>query len=108
RGADRRGRADRPRCAARAPRSMSGYRIVTLADLDRIEVPGSPVLRPLRRELGITAFGVNAYSADEPGNAVIAGHREPGGPEELYVVVSGHATFTVGEDTVDAPAGTLV
>lgn len=87
---------------------MSGYRIVTLADLDRIEVPGSPVLRPLRRELGITAFGVNAYSADEPGNAVIAGHREPGGPEELYVVVSGHATFTVGEDTVDAPAGTLV
>ena len=28
--------------------------------------------------------------------------------EELYIVLSGHATFTVGGDEVDAPAGTLV
>jgi tetratricopeptide (TPR) repeat protein len=28
--------------------------------------------------------------------------------EELYVVVEGHATFTVDGDEVDAPAGTLV
>jgi tetratricopeptide (TPR) repeat protein len=28
--------------------------------------------------------------------------------EELYVVVSGHATFTVGGDEIDAPEGTLV
>jgi quercetin dioxygenase-like cupin family protein len=87
---------------------MSGYQIVTLAELDRIEVPGSPVLRPLRHALGVTAFGVNAYTGDEPGDVVIVGHSEPGGPEELYAVVSGHATFTIGEDKVDAPQGTLV
>ncbi|MGH3051069.1 MAG: TPR end-of-group domain-containing protein [Gaiellaceae bacterium] len=87
---------------------MSGYQIVTLSELDRIESPGNPVLGPLRHTLGVTAFGVNAYTGDQPGDAVIVGHREPGGPEELYVVVSGHATFTVGQDTVEAPAGTLV
>jgi len=87
---------------------MSGYRIVTLADLDRIEVAGSPVLRPLRHELGVTAFGINAYTGDETGDLVIEQHREEGGPEELYAVVTGRATFTLDGVAVDAPAGTLV
>src|SRR3954464_9590800 len=66
---------------------------------------------PLRRLLGVLAFGVNAYRADAGGHVVeehdelgaVAGHHE-----ELYVVLSGRATFTVGGETVDAPAGTLV
>jgi hypothetical protein len=87
---------------------MSGYQIVTLAELDRIESAGNPVLRPLRNTLGVTAFGVNAYTGDQPGDLVIEEHRELGGPEELYVVVTGRASFTLDGKTIDAPAGTLV
>jgi len=40
---------------------------------------------------------------------VIPEHDEvPTGHEELYVVLSGQATFTVGGDEVDGPAGSLV
>jgi oxalate decarboxylase/phosphoglucose isomerase-like protein (cupin superfamily) len=40
---------------------------------------------------------------------VIKRHEETeSGAPELYIVMSGHATFTLGEDEVDAPAGTLV
>lgn len=67
---------------------------------------------PIRTELGIGAFGVNAWRATEAGQELIGEHDEvgggAGGHEELYVVLSGHATFTVDGETVDAPAGKLV
>ena len=67
---------------------------------------------PIRIELDINAFGVNAWRATEPGQELIEEHDEVGGSagrhEELYVVLSGHATFTVDGETVDAPAGKLV
>jgi hypothetical protein len=64
---------------------------------------------PIRRHFSIDAFGVNAYQADEAGAPVISDHVETlTGHEELYVVVEGHAVFTVAGDEVDAPAGTLV
>jgi mannose-6-phosphate isomerase-like protein (cupin superfamily) len=66
--------------------------------------------RPIRHELGITAHGVNAYTGHEVGDQVLDDHDEANtGHEELYVVLTGRATFTLGEsETVDAPAGTLV
>src|SRR5205814_8947924 len=43
------------------------------------------------------------------GAAVISEHDEtPSGHEELYLVLEGHATFTVAGEEIDAPAGTLV
>jgi hypothetical protein len=64
---------------------------------------------PIRRRFGIRAFGVNAWRADEAGATVIAERDEKDwGHQELYTVVSGHATFTVDGDEIDAPAGTLV
>jgi tetratricopeptide (TPR) repeat protein len=64
---------------------------------------------PLRRRLGITAFGVNAWRPQSDGRTIIGEHDEATtGHEELYVVVEGHATFTVDGDEVDAPAGTIV
>ena len=39
---------------------------------------------------------------------MIEPHREESGTEELYVVVRGAARFTLGDETFDAPAGTLV
>ena len=67
---------------------------------------------PIRTELGITAFGINAWRSSGAGQELIEEHDEvgggAGGHEELYVVLSGRATFTVGGETVDAPAGQLV
>ena len=42
------------------------------------------------------------------GDHVIERHREPKGPEELYVVLRGTAQFTLGEESFEAPVGTLV
>jgi quercetin dioxygenase-like cupin family protein len=65
----------------------------------------------IRRHFGVQAFGVNAYRADA-GTRVIEEHDELGGNagrhEELYVVVSGSARFTVDGDDIGAPAGTLL
>jgi mannose-6-phosphate isomerase-like protein (cupin superfamily) len=64
--------------------------------------------RPVRREFDIRAFGVNAYTAKEAGQRVVEEHREEDGHEELYVVVSGRATFKVDGEEHDAPPGTLI
>jgi quercetin dioxygenase-like cupin family protein len=87
----------------------AGYEILSLDDLDRVPYRGSgEVLRPLRRRLGFRAFGVNAWSAEATGDKLIPPHEEDSEQEELYVVVRGAARFTVGDETSDAPAGTLI
>jgi quercetin dioxygenase-like cupin family protein len=88
---------------------MSGYEILSLDDLDKVPYRGSgEVLRPLRKRLGFRAFGVNVWSAEAAGDKLIPPHEEDSGHEELYVVVRGTASFTVGDETFDAPAGTLI
>lgn len=63
----------------------------------------------MRKTLGVTAFGINAYTAASAGDEVVEDHtEEPSGHEELYAVVRGHATFTVDGEEIDAPAGTIV
>jgi len=85
------------------------YEIRSLDDLERLpSSSGELTLLPLRRTVGFRPFGVNAWLGAAAGDHVIERHYEKGGDEELYVVVRGRATFTVGEETVDAPAGTLV
>jgi hypothetical protein len=85
-------------------------RIARIADLPAIRVEGV-TWRPVRRELDVRAFGVNAYTADA-GALLIEEHDETGdgagGHEEMYVVVAGHARFTIDGAEHDAPAGTLV
>jgi hypothetical protein len=67
------------------------------------------VWKPVRKTLGVTAFGINAYTAANAGDEVVEDHTETQlGHEEIYAVVAGHATFTVDGEEVDAPAGTLV
>jgi tetratricopeptide (TPR) repeat protein len=85
-------------------------RITRIEELERYPIEGQDGLtwRPVRRHFDIQAFGVNAYTADEAGQRVVEEHREEGGHEELYVVVSGRATFMVDDEEHDAPAGTLV
>jgi hypothetical protein len=65
--------------------------------------------RPVRIHFGIRSFGTNAYVARAPGDRVVGEHNETDTRhEELYLVASGHATFIVGGEQMDAPAGTFV
>jgi quercetin dioxygenase-like cupin family protein len=80
-----------------------------LDDVEGIPVLGTLVWKPVRKTLGVTAFGINAYTAAAAGDEVVEDHTEMQlGHEEIYAVVSGRATFTVDGEEVDAPAGTLV
>jgi hypothetical protein len=80
-----------------------------LDELEGIPVFGTLSWKPVRRTLGVTAFGINAYTAGAAGDEVVEEHDELTlGHEEIYVVFSGHAVFTVDGEEVDAPAGTLV
>jgi quercetin dioxygenase-like cupin family protein len=85
-------------------------RVVHIEDIEPF--PGEVRWHPLRRELGVNAFGVNAFSAVSPGERVIEEHDEvsggAAGHDELYVVIAGRARFTVDGEDVDAPAGTLI
>jgi tetratricopeptide (TPR) repeat protein len=65
----------------------------------------------VRRNLGIEAFGIQAFSAPS-GVTVINEHDEmtlgADGQEELYIVVKGAATFEIDGESVEAPTGALV
>src|SRR5207244_10585128 len=73
------------------------------------EVPKTgPHWRSLRLELGVQAFGVNSTHGNA-GDLIVLEHDESlTGYEELYVVLTGHASFEVNGEETDAPAGTLV
>jgi mannose-6-phosphate isomerase-like protein (cupin superfamily) len=83
-----------------------GYQILSLDELETASHRGSNLI-PVRHALGFRPAGVNAWKADT-GGQLIPPHEEDSGSEELYVVVRGHARFTVGEEEEDSDAGTLV
>jgi tetratricopeptide (TPR) repeat protein len=83
-----------------------GYTILTLDEVEPVPHRGSNLI-PVRHALGFRPAGVNAWIADA-GGQLIPPHEEDSGNEELYAVVRGRATFTVGEESAIAPAGTLV
>lgn len=63
---------------------------------------------PIRRELDVQAFGINAWSGDDGATLVGEHDEQASGHEELYIVFAGSAVFTVdGEDT-NASTGTVV
>jgi len=87
---------------------MSGYAIAHLEEIDEISDGRCP-WRPVRPHLGITAFGVGAWTARETGDRLINEHDESDdGQEELYFVTQGRARFEIDGAAHDAPAGTFV
>lgn len=87
---------------------MSGYAVAHLDEIDEID-DGREPFRPVRHHFGITAFGVNAWTARDAGDRIINEHDESDeSSEELYVVLRGRATFELDGERVDAPTGTLV
>jgi mannose-6-phosphate isomerase-like protein (cupin superfamily) len=84
------------------------YQVATVDDLQDIAYRQDTHMRPVRHQLGITAFGTNAWTAADEGGRLMPEHSEDEGNEELYVVLRGRARFEIDGDTVDAPVGTLV
>jgi hypothetical protein len=84
---------------------MTAYRT---AKLDDIAAEQWPYWAPIRHHFDIRSFGINAWRGAD-GDEVIKQHAEgEGGHEELYIVFSGRALFTIGGEELDAPAGTFV
>jgi mannose-6-phosphate isomerase-like protein (cupin superfamily) len=73
---------------------------------------GEAEWKAVRRHFGIAAFGTSAYVARAPGEYVVPEHTEVEDSgtrhEELFFVATGHAAFRVGDEEIDAPAGTFV
>jgi len=91
-----------------------------VARLDELE--SAPILAPgatddgrkrfdVRRRLDISSFGIQAFSAPR-GVDVIREHDETvlgeAGQEELYIVLTGAATFEIDGESVEAPSGSFV
>ena len=61
--------------------------------------------RPLQHHFHLTAFGANAYTADEAGQELLGEHDETkSGQEELYLVIAGAARFLLDGEAVEARA----
>jgi mannose-6-phosphate isomerase-like protein (cupin superfamily) len=86
---------------------MAEYRVAQLDEIEETDDGRCP-WRPVRHHLGITSFGVNAWTGKEAGDRIINEHDEKDEQEELYVVQSGRARFELDGESVDAPTGTLV
>jgi hypothetical protein len=88
---------------------MAVYAVAHLDEIEEFADAGCRY-RPIRHHLGITAFGVTAWTARAAGDRVINEHDEgdPTADQELFLVLRGHALFELDGDRVDAPAGTLV
>lgn len=85
---------------------MSAWEVTRLDEIERVGTRAEWI--PIRRALDVRSFGVNAWSGDA-GAEIISEHEEVStGHEELYLVFSGHAEFTLGGEKVDAPPGTVV
>ena len=105
-----------PRCASARPRMPISRRSWRRHEGLAVGAPpGHP--RPRRRPRLVPArppplrhpgLRRRRLWAREAGDRVIDEHtEEDGGDEELYLVLSGHATFTVDREEIDAPQGTL-
>jgi hypothetical protein len=87
---------------------LSDYRVVHLDEIDEISDGRCPQ-RPVRHHLGVTAFGINAWTGREVGDRIINEHDEEyDGNEELYFVSKGRAMFELDGERRVAPEGTFV
>jgi tetratricopeptide (TPR) repeat protein len=87
---------------------MASWAVDHIDDIGELDADGECPIRPVRHHFGITAFGVNAWTAKAAGDRVINEHEEESGNEELYIVTRGRAVFELDGERREAPDGTLV
>ena len=76
--------------------------------IDIATIKNSNGWSPIRRELDVQAFGINAWSGDDGATLVGEHDEQASGHEELYIVFAGSARFTVDGEDIHAQTGTVV
>ena len=73
---------------------MAAHAVAHLDEIGEFADAGC-YFRPIRHHLGVSAFGVTAWTGHTAGDRVINEHDEgdPTADEELFLVLSGHAVF---------------
>ncbi|MDX6513549.1 MAG: hypothetical protein QOE36_3053 [Gaiellaceae bacterium] len=87
---------------------MADWAVQHIEEIPELEPVGECPMRPVRHHFGITAFGVNAWTAKAEGDRLINEHEEDSGHEELYIVTRGRAVFELDGERRESPEGTLV
>jgi mannose-6-phosphate isomerase-like protein (cupin superfamily) len=93
-----------------APENDATYKIAHIDDLPYEEgsSPGTE-WKPVRRIFSIGSFGTALARATTAGDVLTHDHDEVEAQhEELFLIVSGHATYRVDGEEIDAPAGTFL
>lgn len=86
------------------------YKVASIDDIPFEEgySPGTE-WKPVRRFFDIKSFGGHLARATYAGDILTHDHDEvEANHEELFLIVSGHATYRVGDEEIDAPAGTFL
>ena len=97
-----------------APEKATGYVVASIDEIPNIPYEWAPETewKPLRRYFSIGSFGTNLFRAPKAGDVLTEDHTEDPDSgtrhEELYLVVTGSAAFTVDGEKFDAAAGTFV
>jgi mannose-6-phosphate isomerase-like protein (cupin superfamily) len=92
-----------------APHEVT-YKVAHIDDLP-FEEGSSPGTewKPVRRIFDIGSFGTALARATKAGDTLTHDHDEvEARHEELFLIVSGHATYRVDGEEIDAPAGTFL
>lgn len=96
---------------------VKAWAVARLSEIEALPGPGTPQWpggntlhwTPVRRHFDIGAFGINAYVAAEAGDEVVERHTETARQhEEVYVVLAGSATFTLGGEETEIATGMVV
>jgi hypothetical protein len=90
---------------------MARWTVREIADMPVVSEgdPDDPVWYPLQHVLGIDAFGVNLFVAQEAGQTLVEDHDErASGQQELYLVLEGRATFELDREKARLDRGTAI
>jgi mannose-6-phosphate isomerase-like protein (cupin superfamily) len=90
---------------------LPSYAVTSIPEMESVVMPSGVRWHAIRPLLGVRAIGISAASGGA-GDLLVEPHDEAHdgrGHEEMYVVLSGAARFTLaGDEDVDARPGTLV
>ena len=78
------------------------------AHIDEIASRQWPHWIPVRHHFGIETFGINLWRDRDDGTLIPEHDHAEDGEPELYYTVEGNATFTIGGEEVEVPAGTCL
>lgn len=81
-----------------------GYAVADAADVEAM----SGVFRPIRRELGVTAFGINLLELPPSADSYANHDHAEDGQEEVYCILEGDGRIVVDGEEIDLRPGRFV